>query len=472
MALLKKNILYQSLYQVLMVILPLITAPYVARVLGADNSGIYSFTHTIANYFVVFGMLGLEQYGNRSIAKVKDDQEAMNRVFSELLVIHIIVSAVAIACYFIYCFAFSTVYRGVFLLQGLYVISTLFDVNWFFFGIELFKLTITRNTVIKILTVLATFLFVKNRDDLEIYTFILSFSMLLSQLAIWPMMGKFVKFRKVRIADLGKHWKPLSILFFAVISANLNRMIDKAMLGWFGMINDLGCYDYADRIIRMPLSLVSAFGTIMLSKMSNLFARDDHTGTRKILDISASLVLMLTIGMGFGIAAIAPEFIPLFLGKEYEGTVILLTILSVSIPLVGWNNYIRTQILIPREMDMVYTRAVTVGAGFNITINCVLIPFFGARGASLATVISYAVILIIQMIPIAKELKTGVKKTIFPLAAGSVMYSAVRISSTIADSYFGAILIELVIGGVVYGGLTLLYLWKVQPVVLHEIMRS
>jgi O-antigen/teichoic acid export membrane protein len=147
---LKKNFLYQTLYQILIVILPLITAPYVARVLGVDNSGVYSFSNTIANYFVVFAMLGLEQYGNRSIAKVRDNQNEMNKVFSELLIVHILVSIVAILFYFIYCFAFTSEYRAIFLLQGFYVVSSLFDVNWFFFGIEKFKLTVTRNTVIKV----------------------------------------------------------------------------------------------------------------------------------------------------------------------------------------------------------------------------------------------------------------------------------------------------------------------------------
>lgn len=469
---LKKNFLYQTLYQILIVILPLITAPYVARVLGVDNSGVYSFSNTIANYFVVFAMLGLEQYGNRSIAKVRDNQNEMNKVFSELLIVHILVSIVAILFYFIYCFAFTSEYRAIFLLQGFYVVSSLFDVNWFFFGIEKFKLTVTRNTVIKVLTVIATFLFVKTRDDLGIYTFILSFSMLLSQIAIWPMLRKYVKFTKVEFADLRKHWKPLFVLFIAVIAANLNRMIDKAMLGWFDRISDLGCYDYADKIIRIPLSLIAALGTVMLSKMSNLFARGEKKESDKILDISACLVLILSVGMGFGIAAIAPEFVILFLGEEYQGTVLLLTILSLSIPLVGWNNYVRTQILIPKEMDMVYTRAVTIGAVVNIIINCVLIYFIGARGASIATVISYAVILVIQILPLTKELKGAVKYVAFPLAAGLVMYGSVRLSSLITGRLFWSVCIELVVGVIVYGGLSLLYLCKKQPRIIKAILNK
>ncbi len=468
---LKKNFLYQCLYQVLIVILPLITAPYVARVLGVDNSGVYSFTNTIANYFVVFGMLGLEQYGNRSIAKVRNNQDEMNRVFSELLILHILVSIVAIFIYFVYCLTFTQEYRPIFLLQGFYVVSTLFDVNWFFFGIEKFKLTVTRNTVIKILSVAATFLFVKTRDDLGIYTFILSFSMLLSQLVVWPMLRKYVKFVRVPFDSLKKHWKPLLLLFVAVIAANLNRMIDKAMLGWFGRISDLGCYDYADRIIRIPLSLIAAVGTVMLSRMSSIFAKEDNEAAKKILDVSACLVLLLSFGMGFGIAAIAPEFVVWFLGKEYTGTIILLKILAASIPLVGWNNYIRTQILIPQEMDMIYTKAVTIGAIVNIVINCGLIYFIGARGASIATVISYAVILVIQIIPLVRQIKDTFKYVAFPIVAGFIMYGAVRISSLITDKLFISVVIELIVGVIVYGGLSVAYLKIRQPKILKTIIK-
>lgn len=471
MASLKKSFLYQTLYQVLIVILPLITAPYIARVLGRDNSGVYSFTHTIANYFVVFGMLGLEQYGNRCIAKARDDQEELNKTFSELFYLHAIVSVVAILFYFVYCFTIANEYRDIFIYQGFWVVSVIFDINWFYFGIEKFKLTVIRNTIIKTLSVIAMFVFVKTRDDLAIYTIILASSMLISQIAIWPTLRRYTRFVPINECDLRKHWKPMLILFVAVIAANLNRMIDKAMLGWFDKITDLGCYDYADRIIRIPLSLIAAVGTVMLSRMANLAKKDDKTTTKKILDASACLVLILSFGMGFGLAAIAPEFIIWYLGEEYAETVILLMILSASIPLVGWNNYIRTQVLIPREMDSVYTRAVTIGAAVNIIINCFLIYFLGARGASIATVISYAIILVIQIIPIDRDIKKLFKYALFPLISGAVMYLAVRLSASLATDLFISVCIELGVGVVVYGCLSLIYLKIKQPQLLKTLIK-
>lgn len=471
MGTLKKNVFYQTVYQMLIIILPFITAPYVARVLGAENSGIYSYTYTIANYFVIFGMLGLEQYGNRCIAKVRNNYDKMCEVFSELLLLHVIISGVIIGVYGLYILVFASQYSIVFIIQSMYVISCLFDINWFFFGIEQFKITVVRNSLIKILTVVSIFIFVRNREDLNIYTFILSISTLISQIAIWPMLRKFVKFKKVPFSSLRNHMKPLIILFIAVIAANLNRMIDKLMLGKFGIMNDLGCYDYADKIIRIPLSLIAAIGTVMLSKMSNLYANEDQKESEKILDVSAYIVLIVSFAMAFGIAAIAPEFINIYLGKEYAESSLLLMILSLSIPLVGWNNYVRTQILIPRELDKIYTRAVTIGAIINIAINLILIPLYSARGAAIATIVSYLAISIMQTIPLREQgnLRKYLSYTIFPICAGLIMYCCVRVVNLFIRGLVVSLVTEIVVGVLVYMLLTFIYVKKSKPEILKLI---
>lgn len=471
---LKKNFIYQMLYQVLAIVLPFISTPYVARTLGAEISGIYSYTHVIANYCVVFGMLGLEQYGNRCIAKSRDDHEKLCVTFSELVCVHLIVSIFVLFIYFIYVLFFADQYKVNFLIQGFYVLSVVFDVNWFFFGIEKFKPTVIRNSIIKLLSFVSIFIFVKSKNDLNVYTFIMAFSVLASQLALIPMLKKYVSFRKVTFNGMRKHIKPMLILFIAVIAANLNRMIDKAMLGWFDKMNDLGCYDYADRIIRIPLSLIAAFGTIMLSRMSNLFEKKDNEQAEKLQDTSACLILWIAIAMGFGIAAIAPEFVSLYLGNEYEETATLLVILSLSIPLVGWNNFVRTQMLIPKEMDSIYTKAVSIGAVVNIVINCFLINIMSARGAAIATVISYFVISCIQTGSLTKH--SNIKKyliyAIYPFLSGSCMYLLIRVSSHIFTNILVSVLAEVCVGGLFYSVAMIAYLKVKKPLVLKSLLRK
>jgi O-antigen/teichoic acid export membrane protein len=174
----KKNFIYNFIYQILILILPLITVPYVSRVLGADGVGTYSYTYSIAYYFMIIAMLGLNNYGNRRIAKVRDNKEDLSKEFWSIYKLQLITSSIMIILYFLYVSLFATKYKLIAFIQILYVASSMLDINWFFFGIEKFKLTITRNTIIKVFSLILIFIFVKNENDLWKYTTILSSSIL------------------------------------------------------------------------------------------------------------------------------------------------------------------------------------------------------------------------------------------------------------------------------------------------------
>ncbi len=460
----KKNFAYQSIYQLLTMLLPLITAPYIARVLGSENSGIYSYTYTVSNYFVVFAMLGLEQYGNRSIARVRDNEQLKNQTFSELLILHIFISLIITTIYYMYVIFFSDEYKLIALIQGIYLLSAVFDVNWFFFGIEKFKITVTRNIIIKLLSVVGIFIFVNDRSDLRIYALIMSLSMFISQLILWYYIPQYVSFKKVSFKGCISHIQPLFILFIAVIAANIYRMIDKVMLGWFDQMNDLGCYDYADKIIRIPLSLITALGTVMLPKMSNLFSTKSLNQVEKILDISALFVLFMSFAMAFGIAGIAPEFVIIYLGNEYQNSIRLITILAITIPLIAWNNYIRTQLLIPLQKDKIYTIGVCVGAAINFCFNMIFIPLFGATGAATVTIFSYTAVLLIQTIPLIKD--TNVLRYLryipFPLTTGILMFIILRLIGRFMGISIITVICQLIVGMLFYVCLSLIYLFHVK----------
>ncbi len=456
----KKNFAYQSVYQILAIVLPLITAPYISRVLGSENAGIYSYTNTIAYYFVVFAMLGLEQYGNRCIAQARDNKELLDSVFSELIIVHLLSAGLIAAIYFGYVKLFSGEYRVYALLQGMYVLSALFDINWFFFGIEKFKLTVTRNIVIKILTVGFIFFFVHNKTDLWKYCAIMAGSYLINSIILWRFLPRYVRFKKVSIKSCLKHLKPLLTLFVAVIASHIYRMIDKTMLGWSGKMSDLGCYEYADRIIRIPLSLITALGTVMLSRMSNLYARKETKQAEKIIDSSAVFVIFMSFALSFGLAAIAPEFVVIFLGEEYTESIVLVELLAVTIPFVAWNNFIRTQMLIPLGKDSVYTKAVTAGAIINVILNIGLINIFSARGAAIATIASYVVVMLIQTMSMIRESKVTSYLRYVPFFTlfGVLMYITVRIIGNLIGVTVFSVICEIVIGATIYCVLSLVYL--------------
>ena len=230
----KKNLLYQSVYEGLIIILPLMTSPYIARVLGAEQLGIFSYTFSIAYYFQIFGMLGLKFYGNRSIARVRDNKAETDRTYSELLTLHIVMSLLVMAFYVVYVLEFSAPYKLFFIIQGLMVASSIFDVSWLFFGLEKFKLMVMRNSIIKISSVACVFIFVSTVSDLWKYVLIMASAQFVSQIIIFFMAGKYVRFSFPRPSAMLRHIKPLLILFIPIVSLSLYKYMDKIMLGTMG----------------------------------------------------------------------------------------------------------------------------------------------------------------------------------------------------------------------------------------------
>ena len=293
----KKNFIYNIFYQVLILILPFITAPYLARVMGAEGVGVYSYSYSVVYYFLLFALLGINNYGNRSIAKVRDDKEKLSKTFISIYLLQITTTCIAMLCYTFYLLFIVKENAEIAQIQIIYLISTAFDVNWFFFGIEKFKLTVTRNTIIKIISVVLIFLFVKSRDDLIMYTLIMSISTLVSQLVLWPYIIKNIKKTNVEGKDIIKHIKPCIILFIPVLSFSIYKIMDKIMLGNMISMSEVGFYENAEKIITAPTSIITALGTVMMPKISNLISKNDQDEVKRYMKSSIEFVCFIATAM-------------------------------------------------------------------------------------------------------------------------------------------------------------------------------
>ena len=208
----KKNFIYNIIYQIFIMIIPLITAPYLARVVGADGVGTYSYTYSIVYYFMLLTHLGVNNYGNRSIAKVRDNKEKLSKTFWSIYSMQLIMGIIMLSLYVIYISFFNIKYKSIATIQTLFILSAMLDINWLFFGLEEFKKTVTRNTIIKLLNVSLIFLLVKNSNDLWKYTLIMSSMTVLGQAILWNFLRKRISFQKVSLKDITKHIKPNLIL--------------------------------------------------------------------------------------------------------------------------------------------------------------------------------------------------------------------------------------------------------------------
>lgn len=448
----KKNFLYNIVYQILILIIPIVTVPYVSRVLGSTGIGIYSYTYSIVYYFMMFAMLGLNNYGNRSIAKVRDNKEKLSRTFKEIYRMQIITSITMIILYFLYLDIFDVKYKEIALIQSIYVISCLFDINWFFFGIEKFKLTVTRNTIIKFLSLISIFLLVKDKNDIWIYTLIASGSLLLSQLFLWPFIKKYVNNVEIKFKDVIKHFKPCLKLFLPVIAVAIYKVMDKTMIGWFSDVSEVGFYENAEKIINVPNAIIAALGTVMLPRMSNLYAKNRDEESKKVIDKSIKLMMFLAFAMTFGLICISKNFSLIFFGQGFEKSGIIIILLSITILFLSWGNVLRTQYLIPKEYDKIYIESAFLGAIVNLIFNLIFIPKYASIGACIGTIFAELSVMLYQTISIKNELpiKEYVKDIIPFFIKSIIMFIVIYPFDFINLNNILIIIIQVVLACIVY----------------------
>lgn len=447
----KTNFLYQICYQILILALPLIMSPYVSRVLGAEGLGIYSYSYSIAYYFVLISMLGVLNYGNRAIARCRDDRHKLNKEFSGIVTLHIIISFICIITYILYA-VFVAKEQLCALLQTAYVLSGLFDITWFYYGIEKFKLTVARNTLIKLVTVVLVFVLVRDIDDLWIYCLIMSGSMLISQIILWLPLRKYVSYSFPAKNESSRHLKPMLILFIPTIAISLYKYMDKIMIGLLSNKTQLGYYENAESIVRVLVSIIGSLGTVMLPQMANLVANKNMEQFYKYITVSMRYVMLLAFAMSCGLAGIAKVFAPFFWGDAFEISGKLIQILAITVPFISFANVIRTQFLLPQEKDLAYMVSVIVGALVNLIVNAVLIPKYGAIGAAIATVLAEGTVCIIQTIAVRKNLPIGAYlKDAVPFGVlGVLMFIIVcRIGNSISNQIM-CLFIQLLSGVVIY----------------------
>lgn len=409
----KKNFIYNVMYQILVLIIPLITAPYLSRIVGADGVGIYSYSYSIVYYFMIFCLLGVNNYGNRTIAKTKKNREEMSKNFWGIYFFQLFLGIILLLGFYTYIFLFVKQYKKIFIIQSLFIVSSMLDINWLFFGLEEFKKTILRNSILKVLSLLLIFQFVKNRDDLWKYTLIMAGTTLMSQLVLWGFLPKYVSKVKLSLSEVIVHIKSNFLLFIPVIAVSLYKMMDKIMLGNMTSISEVGVYENAEKITSVPLTIITALGTVMLPRISKILSEGKEHEAKIYILKSINFVVFLSSAMCCGLIVIGNDFAPLFFGKEFQKTGQLIMILSITLPFIAFANVIRTQYLIPKEEDLIYIKSVFLGAVVNLFINIIMIPKFLSVGAAIGTVLAEMTVMIFQTVSIRREL--DIKKSFFEI---------------------------------------------------------
>lgn len=384
----KKNYVYNLAYQILTLITPFITTPYVSRVLCAEGIGIYSYITAITSYFILFGCMGIATYGQREISYLCASKEGRSNTFWEIQSLEVILLFACLCIYSIF-IAFIQNNKTLFIIAGLQIASYIFDITWFYYGIEDFKSPVIRNFFIKLLSIILIFILVKSQQDLSKYMLVMYGSSLLGNISLWIILPRYIKKPKLSLLRPFNHFKDAFLLFLPTIAVQIYVNFDKIMLIALTKNAEAnGFYEQAQRVESMGLLIVSSLGTVMIPRIGNYYSQKNWGAIRDSLYKSFSFMWITSIPIAIGIFCTASTFVPWFFGDGYDEVGGILKIVAWIIIIIGISNVTGSQFLIPTKQQNLFTKSVVVGMFVNIVLNMVLIPMFHAKGAAIATLIA------------------------------------------------------------------------------------
>lgn len=337
---------------------------------------------------------------------MRDDAEALSREFSTIYALQLAVNLTAVFAYIGYLLIFKPEYGPIPWIQLSCVVSICFDVSWFFFGLEQFKITIVRNLIVKILSLVLIIALVRQPGDLWLYSLIMGGSTLVSQVYLFVMLRRYVCFSRPSFDGVARRLREIVVLFIPVAAYSIYRVLDKAMLGSMSSVTELGYFENAEKLINIPIAVIAALGTVMLPRMSHIMAKS-RSDYRSVIAGSMNLSLMLACSMAMGLIAISEDICPVLFGPGFEGSAVVIRLLAITVICSAWSNVIRTQYLIPRSDDGIYVGSTLGAAVVNLCLNIVLIPPLGAIGACVGTLGAELFIVAFQTIAVRKELEVG-----------------------------------------------------------------
>ena len=472
----KKNYLYNVICELVTTLIPLLTTPYVTRILGRGGMGSYQYVLTVASYFVLFANFGVKAYGNRCIAAAKDDPAERNRVFSGIFSQQLMLSTVVSALYLGYSLVFGGEYRVIFAVFGINMLSAMLEITWLYWGMESFRPVALCTIAVKVAVAAGIFLLVRDAGDLWIYAILCSLGVVAVQLYLWCGVHRFVRFVRVPFAEIRRHFLPCLALLIPMLAPTLFRSMDKLMLESMSGAESVGLYGAAEQLQTCMLGFITGLGTVMLPRVSNLLAQGRDEDAHAYIGDSMQFEAFIGSIFTFGIAAASSVFVPYYYGEAFSEAAILTTVLSPTILMIAIADVVRAQYIIPHKRDRIFVISVIVGAVLNLACNAVCIPTFAsvhetlsmtadaaaALGSLPGTLLAELSVIVVQYLYLRRELpyKTYFRTcAIFPIA-GLLMFFAARGVKLLCESMLSVsspillLAAEVAVGAVVYLGIT------------------
>lgn len=419
----KNNFFHNLLFLLSNILFPLVSFSYAARILGPEGYGKIQFVMVFAQYFVLVAALGIPIFGIREIAKARDDQQQLNKLFSELLFISVSTTLIVLGVYLGIIFSFNWFQADLtyYLLGGLLVFAGFSSIDWYYNGVEQFRFLSIRSITIKAIALIALFLFVQTKNDLINYFLIVIFSTVGNN--VWNLLKirKRISFRFDEL-NFKKHIPVLLTLFGTTISISIYTVVDTLLLGFLADDVSVGFYTAAVKINKMTIPLVLALGTVLIPRIAQSIANNDKNLLQSLTDKSFSFICLIGIPMSFGLFVFAPEFVLVLSGDEYSNAILTMQITAPLVILIGFGHLFGFQLLIPAGLEKKYLYATLAGMTISVVLNLLLISSFKDKGTAIATVAGEILVSFISFYYVNKIMKLNIQ---WSLALKSMIASSI-----------------------------------------------
>lgn len=447
-----KNYAYNLIYQLITLFVPLITAPYLARVLGPSGTGAYSYVNSMAALICNVVMLGIYNYGNRQIAYVRDNMRRLNDTFWRIMSARLIIGVVGTIIYFGIVLAIGR-YTLLFVIYYTYILGYFIDCTWLYVGVEDMKWAVLKNIFLKIFAVIGIFGFVKDQGDIAAYVFFQGGSILFANLLAYTQLNRYVTRPKLDFHDLKNDLIGAALLYLPGVASTLYLQCDKVMIELItGDTSQVSFYDYSEKIVTIPLSFIIVLSTVMMPRIANEYKKGNVEQISLLLSKAAKISVFLACPLMFGMIAIASKLIPWYLGKDFAPTITAIIVISPIVLTNTLSGISGSQYFTATNQIGILLKAQVSAAIGNIVLNAILIPHLGFVGAAVATVVSSSVCAGVQYFYLIKQIKLYgfLRELVKYFICAIIMYILTYIVTSDMAAVPFTNLIQVIVGGFIY----------------------
>ena len=458
---LKLNFLMNVMLTMSSFIFPLITFPYISRILLPIGTGKVSFATSIVTYFSMFAQLGIPTYGIRACARVRDSREELTRTAQELLSINLIMSVISYAVLFILVLTVPRfrAEKNLYVILSFTIILTAIGMEWLYKALEQYTYITIRSVIFKFIALMAMFLLVHDQKDYVVYGGITIFAASASNILNLLNAHKYIDLKPIGNYNFKRHMKPILIFFAMSCATTIYTNLDTVMLGFMSTDVDVGYYNAAVKIKVILVSIVTSLGTVLLPRASYYIQQGKLKEFRKITEKALNFVVLLAMPLMLYFIYYAKEGIYFLSGSAYSGSIVPMQVIMPTLLLIGITNILGIQILVPMGREKVVLYSEIVGAIVDVIINALLIPQYASTGAAIGTLIAEFAVFLVQFVALKVEVKDAFRSIHYRRIIIALIFSSVGCLwiKYFLEGYFKILVLSSILFFGIYGVVLLIF---------------